>query len=83
MNPRMRDLVIVGAGPAGLAAAVHAVRAGLDHLVLERGEPGGLLRAAHGIDNLPTVAAGTPGLTASMCGPVTASDTGAMSFKVS
>ncbi len=31
------DLLIVGAGPAGLAAAIEAARAGLDHLVIEKG----------------------------------------------
>ena len=33
----LRDLVVVGAGPAGLAAAIAAVRAGLDHEVVEKG----------------------------------------------
>jgi thioredoxin reductase (NADPH) len=31
-----RELVIIGAGPAGLAAAIYGRRAGLDTLVLER-----------------------------------------------
>jgi bacillithiol disulfide reductase len=33
----MYDLIIVGSGPAGLSAALHAKRCGLDFLVLERG----------------------------------------------
>ena len=33
----MRDLLVVGAGPAGLAAAIAAVRSGLDHEVVEKG----------------------------------------------
>jgi thioredoxin reductase (NADPH) len=33
----MYDLIIVGSGPAGLSAALHAKRCGLDYLVLERG----------------------------------------------
>src|SRR5207245_5288134 len=33
---RLRDVVIVGAGPAGLAAAVYAASEGLDVLVLEK-----------------------------------------------
>ncbi len=37
----VRDLVIVGAGPAGLAAAVYGASEGLDVLVLESGSPGG------------------------------------------
>jgi thioredoxin reductase (NADPH) len=37
----MRDLVVVGAGPAGLAAAVYGASEGLDVLVLESTAPGG------------------------------------------
>jgi thioredoxin reductase (NADPH) len=33
----LRDLVIVGGGPAGLAAAIAAQKAGLDYQVLEKG----------------------------------------------
>ncbi len=36
-SERKTDLVIVGAGPAGLACAIAARRAGLDHLVLDKG----------------------------------------------
>ena len=38
---RFFDLLIIGAGPAGLSAALYAVREGLHCLVIERGEPGG------------------------------------------
>jgi thioredoxin reductase (NADPH) len=34
---KMKDLVVVGAGPAGLAVAIAAARAGFDYLVLEKG----------------------------------------------
>jgi len=37
----VRDLVIVGAGPAGLAAAVYGASEGLDVLVVEANAPGG------------------------------------------
>ena len=37
----LRDLVIVGAGPAGLAAAVYGASEGLNVLVLESNVPGG------------------------------------------
>ena len=37
----VRDLVVVGAGPAGLAAAVYGASEGLDVLVLESNAPGG------------------------------------------
>jgi thioredoxin reductase len=45
--------VIVGAGPAGIAAAVYLKRAGIDPLVFERDEVGGLLRNAHVVENYP------------------------------
>ncbi|TEU08028.1 MAG: FAD-dependent oxidoreductase, partial [Candidatus Aminicenantes bacterium] len=35
------DVVIIGAGPAGLAAAVYTGRARLNTLILEKGMPGG------------------------------------------
>jgi NADPH-dependent 2,4-dienoyl-CoA reductase/sulfur reductase-like enzyme len=38
---QMRDLVIIGAGPSGLAAAVYGASEGLDVLVLETSSPGG------------------------------------------
>ena len=37
----MRDVVIVGAGPGGLAAAVYAASEGLDVLVVEATRPAG------------------------------------------
>ncbi len=37
----VRDVVIVGAGPSGLAAAVYAASEGLDALVIETDAPGG------------------------------------------
>ena len=46
-----RDLVIVGAGPAGLAAAVYAASEGLDVLVLENAAPGGQAGSSSRIEN--------------------------------
>jgi thioredoxin reductase (NADPH) len=47
------DVIILGAGPAGLAAALYAGRARLQTLVLEKGLPGGqILRTEH-IENYP------------------------------
>src|SRR4030095_9684550 len=46
-----RDVVIVGAGPAGLAAAVYAASEGLDVLVLETTAPGGQAGSSSKIEN--------------------------------
>ena len=48
---RLRDLVIVGAGPAGLAAAVYAACEGLDVLVIEARSPGGQAGTSSRIEN--------------------------------
>ena len=47
----VRDLLIVGAGPAGLAAAVYAASEGLDVLVLESNAPGGQAGSSSKIEN--------------------------------
>ncbi|UCD92012.1 MAG: NAD(P)/FAD-dependent oxidoreductase [Methanobacteriota archaeon] len=49
----MRDVVIVGAGPAGISASVYLQRIGLKPLVLERNETGGLLLNANLVENYP------------------------------
>ncbi|MBE5859725.1 MAG: thioredoxin-disulfide reductase [Butyrivibrio sp.] len=48
----MKDLVIIGSGPAGLSAAVYAKRAGLDALVIEK-DPvsGGQILITYEVDN--------------------------------
>src|ERR1700694_4851223 len=48
---RIRDLVIVGAGPAGLGAAVYAASEGLDTLVVESNAPGGQAGNSSKIEN--------------------------------
>jgi thioredoxin reductase (NADPH) len=50
-NDEVRDLVIVGAGPAGLAAAVYAASEGLDVLVIETEAPGGQAGSSSKIEN--------------------------------
>ena len=47
----LRDLVIVGAGPAGLGAAVYAASEGLDVLVFEADSPGGQAGSSSKIEN--------------------------------
>jgi thioredoxin reductase (NADPH) len=46
-----RDVVIIGAGPAGLAAAVYAASEGLDVLVVESNSPGGQAGSSSRIEN--------------------------------
>jgi thioredoxin reductase (NADPH) len=48
---KLRDLVIIGAGPAGLAAAVYAASEGLDTLVVESDTPGGQAGSSSKIEN--------------------------------
>ena len=50
---RQYDLVIIGAGPAGMSAAVYGSRAGLKTLILENSVPGGKLTKTHKISNYP------------------------------
>lgn len=47
----VRDLIVVGAGPAGLAAAVYGASEGLDVLVVESNAPGGQAGASSKIEN--------------------------------
>ncbi|RLG34799.1 thioredoxin-disulfide reductase [Methanosarcinales archaeon] len=47
------DLIVVGAGPAGLTAGMYGVRSGLETLVLEKGICGGLSNEAPEIENYP------------------------------
>ncbi len=48
---QMRDLVIIGAGPSGLAAAVYGASEGLDVLMLETSSPGGQAGSSSRIEN--------------------------------
>lgn len=47
----MKDLIIIGAGPAGLNAAIYAARQNLDALVFERKIPGGVIINTKEIEN--------------------------------
>lgn len=51
----MHDIVIVGAGPAGLTAALYAARAGKTVLVLEQGGFGGQIALSPRVENYPGV----------------------------
>lgn len=50
-DSHVRDLIIVGAGPSGLAAAVYGASEGLDVLVIETDSPGGQAGSSSKIEN--------------------------------
>ncbi|MDY4999358.1 MAG: thioredoxin-disulfide reductase [Lachnospiraceae bacterium] len=56
----MRDLIIIGAGPAGLTAGIYGKRAGLDTLILDEScIGGGQVMTTYDVDNYP----GLPGIS--------------------
>jgi len=50
---KIYDVVIIGAGPAGMTAAVYTSRANLSTLMLERGMPGGQMASTEEVENYP------------------------------
>ncbi len=56
-----RQAGIIGAGPAGIAAAVQLARHGVMPVVFERGKAGGLLRTAWRVENFPGFPGGVSG----------------------
>lgn len=57
------DVIIIGAGPAALTAAIYTTREDIDTLLFERGVIGGLAAVTDRIDNYPGFAEGIEGLT--------------------
>ena len=47
------DVAIIGAGPAGMTAAVYASRANLNTVMIERGMPGGQMANTEEVENFP------------------------------
>ena len=58
---KINDAIIIGAGPAGIAAGIQLKRYGLEPILLERGEIGGLLVNANLVENYPGFPGGIPG----------------------
>ena len=62
---RIYDMIVLGGGPAGYAAALYAARAGLDVLVMERMAAGGQMTLTGDIENYPGIEA-VDGITLGM-----------------
>lgn len=58
----IHDVIVIGAGPAALTAAIYTTREDIDTLLLERGVVGGLAAVTDMIDNYPGFAEGVEGL---------------------
>ena len=55
MDTIQKDLVIIGGGPAGLAAALYGARNRYDTVVIEKYAPGGQINLTHLIENYPGI----------------------------
>jgi thioredoxin reductase (NADPH) len=62
-TPPIHDVIIVGAGPCALTAAIYLTREDIETLLFERGVVGGLAAVTDKIDNYPGFADGIEGLT--------------------
>lgn len=63
---KIYDVAIIGGGPAGYSAALYAVRAGLDAVVIEKMSVGGQMLLTDTIDNYPGFDEGIDGFTLAM-----------------
>ena len=61
MNPD--EVVIIGAGPAGITAAIQLKRYGIPFVLMEKNRAGGLLWNANLVENYPGFPAGVSGPT--------------------
>ncbi len=59
---KIHDLVVVGAGPAALSAAIYTTREDIETILFERAVPGGLISTTDWVDNYPGFADGIAGL---------------------
>ena len=59
MSAKKYDVAIIGAGPAGMTAAIYSARAGKSVLVIEKKSPGGQIVNTLEVDNYPA----TPGIS--------------------
>ncbi len=62
MDKEIRDVVMIGAGPSALAAAVYTTREDIDTVLYEKGVIGGLAAITDQVDNYPGFPDGVPGM---------------------
>jgi len=62
MEDTVRDVVMIGAGPSALAAAVYTTREAIDTVLYEKSVIGGLAAITDQVDNYPGFPDGVPGL---------------------
>lgn len=60
-TPHQFDLIIIGAGPAGLAAAIYSARASLSTLLIDEASAGGQVKTTHQVANYPGFVEPVPG----------------------
>jgi len=65
----MYDIIIIGAGPAGLSAGIYASRLGAKTLILEKLTPGGQITLSSEIENYPGICDVKSGLELMTCWP--------------
>ena len=73
----MYDIIIVGAGPAGLSSGIYASRLGAKTLILEKLNPGGQITLSSEIENYPGVCEVKSGIEFMACWPEQAKRFGA------
>lgn len=61
-TPEIRDVVMIGAGPSALAAAIYTTREDIDTVLYEKATIGGLAATTDQVDNYPGFADGVPGM---------------------
>lgn len=61
MAEKIYDIIMIGAGPSALAAAVYTTREGYDTLMIEKSVVGGLAAITHKVDNYPGFPEGIEG----------------------
>lgn len=61
-SKQKHDVIMIGAGPAALSAAIYTTREDIDTLLLEKGVPGGLAAVTDQVDNYPGFPEGITGL---------------------